>query len=1188
MSDDSFVVAGTYQDLDNATGIQAFYARYDSNGSVITPVTAVDPGHATDADVFSLPDGGFLVVWTVDDGGEPALLAQRYDLDGNPAGNQIDTGLNWNPSFTALADGGFLLGGANGSQRFDADFNPVGSRMAAGTTLTGTGGVALDNGKVVFAGLRDVDPGDVTPPIAFDVVTAAYQLTTHDSEPKASGNEDAAIALPAIDVSLVDTDGSEHLVLVLDGYPAGAIFSKGGIDTDPDSPTFGKWTITDPTDIARLATQPLVMTPPSDFNGKFTLDLTAAAVDVAVLSSGGDFDVALLTRHIAIDVTAVNDAPLVTMPTSVSTNEQVAVLIAPSGSIVDVDLDALDSYEGTRLIVSRNLAVGENEYGLAPSTDFDVSGNDINKPGGGAKFATIARDPTGIGITFLAGATAADVDAVLRAITYRNLSDNPPASVTLAVLFDDGNAGAQGTGGNGIWSNNLTVNLTPVNDAPVAFSETLNDSIAGFTYNPANGHWYKVNAAEMSWGAAQAAAASAGGYLASITSAPENAFVADLVNASGKFYAWTGGNDGAVEDEWRWDGGPEGGNLFWTGGVSGSAPVGGYENWQNDSGNPLENVEPNGGLSENAMYIRNTGEWADYAGDGSGLPGHDAIASVIEVSFVEDKPSLIPAAFLLANDSDVDTDASGLSIELVTATENTHGTVELQLDGNILYTPDPSYSGTASFNYLVKDLSGAISATAATVTFTVQDLAAVGFSDGNNISVWSPENRNEALPYIQGVGEGTIHYSLVGGDDAGKFILNPITGATSFATDNVVPDTGYITTVSADLDYSRFGYGSDDLDFVQFDNSANASVYDHNGLFLFLTDVSKFNGFQGGTYIGLENVANGTYWLGHYGTLYSANLGETNFGEAINMISGGAPDYENPTDVGQDNQYNIVVEASNGSMSAQQSIAIDVLNVDEAPQSFNDFVTISAAAFHPAGDVFEGIPNAFFGWTEADFKFLLANDSDPEGASLAIAAIYPDDPVDTFGTGSLYRSNTPIYQLNDGVDLPEPGQSAGSGFYYVATDGDEWSSASFAYVTVVNYDPGQGETLYGAYGGNNDDDIIFGADGVADRINGLGGDDILVGGTSATVDEPTDTFVFEPNFGKDTIIGFDHGYDKIDVSALDVPSDPGEFQTWFDDHVAQNGDTVSVTYDANNTITIRDLRPGFTVTASDFILPQPM
>lgn len=101
--------------------------------------------------------------------------------------------------------------------------------------------------------------------------------------------------------------------------------------------------------------------------------------------------------------------------------------------------------------------------------------------------------------------------------------------------------------------------------------------------------------------------------------------------------------------------------------------------------------------------------------------------------------------------------------------------------------------------------------------------------------------------------------------------------------------TGDRITVSEDPDYNYWGYGSDDMWFVQFNSGGVAAVYNEFGTFQYFADVADFAGYVGGTSIGVgitglfwEDVRNGTYWLGKNGVLYNANLFETNYGKAIN------------------------------------------------------------------------------------------------------------------------------------------------------------------------------------------------------------------------------------------------------------------------------------------------------------------
>ncbi|MEC8044397.1 MAG: lectin-like protein, partial [Verrucomicrobiota bacterium] len=104
-------------------------------------------------------------------------------------------------------------------------------------------------------------------------------------------------------------------------------------------------------------------------------------------------------------------------------------------------------------------------------------------------------------------------------------------------------------------------------------------------------------------------------YLATITSEYEQDVISFQIGQVG-INAWLGGNDTAVEGEWRWTEGPEGlegngnGRLFWQGKSSGSAVGGAYENWGNN--------EPNNAGNEDYLQISqavqpdgSVGKWND-------------------------------------------------------------------------------------------------------------------------------------------------------------------------------------------------------------------------------------------------------------------------------------------------------------------------------------------------------------------------------------------------------------------------------------------------------------------------------------------------------------------------------------------------------------------------------------------------
>ena len=76
-------------------------------------------------------------------------------------------------------------------------------------------------------------------------------------------------------------------------------------------------------------------------------------------------------------------------------------------------------------------------------------------------------------LTFNSSATAALVDSTLQQITYSNTAITPPGSVTVDFVIDDGNTGAQGSGGALQGSGSVTVTIIPVNDPPLTGTDQI-------------------------------------------------------------------------------------------------------------------------------------------------------------------------------------------------------------------------------------------------------------------------------------------------------------------------------------------------------------------------------------------------------------------------------------------------------------------------------------------------------------------------------------------------------------------------------------------------------------------------------------------------------------------------------------------------------------------------------------------
>jgi hypothetical protein len=153
--------------------------------------------------------------------------------------------------------------------------------------------------------------------------------------------------------------------------------------------------------------------------------------------------------------------------------------------IADVQLTALNGgrgdYTGASLTITRQGGANADDLlGISSGASFTVNGGVLKA--GGLNFATVGHSDGSLSISFTGTETVptqALVNEVLSHITYANGSSTPPASVTLAWSFSDGNSGSQGAGGSLIATGTSTVSITAVEavvDAQLPTAETENSA----------------------------------------------------------------------------------------------------------------------------------------------------------------------------------------------------------------------------------------------------------------------------------------------------------------------------------------------------------------------------------------------------------------------------------------------------------------------------------------------------------------------------------------------------------------------------------------------------------------------------------------------------------------------------------------------------------------------------------------
>jgi hypothetical protein len=273
---------------------------------------------------------------------------------------------------------------------------------------------------------------------------------------------------------------------------------------------------------------------------------------------------------------------------------------------------------------------------------------------------------------------------------------------------------------------------------------------------------YEYVSSTLTWTAARDAAAlltkyGATGYLTTITSAEENAFVAArLLNAG-----WMGASDSVVEGVWRWVTGPEAGIQFWSGVSNGSTVGGNYANW--GTGEPNDH----GAGEDCAQFLAGgTGKWNDLPCTGTTLPGY-----VVEYGAPGDMPT-VGSLDIVITTIVAPTISSRTPLDNATGvSENTHLIVQfnqvmLSAEGYIrVYR-----TGDASLVYDIAASSDAVSGSG-TNTITIDLPESLSSLTEYYVHITSDAFRNASDEYFLGITNSTS-WNFTTGDSVPPTILS--------------------------------------------------------------------------------------------------------------------------------------------------------------------------------------------------------------------------------------------------------------------------------------------------------------------------------------------------------------------------------------------------------------------------------
>jgi len=374
----------------------------------------------------------------------------------------------------------------------------------------------------------------------------------------------------------------------------------------------------------------------------------------------------------------------------------------------------------------------------------------------------------------------------------------------------------------------------------------------------------------------------------------------------------------------------------------------------------------------------------------------------------------------------------------------------------------------------------------------------------------------------------SVTYAISGGADAAHFAIDAATGEIHFieAPDFEAPadqdgDNVYEVTVSAQ----------------------DSSSLDTQALFVTVTDVNERPIVNGGTSVVLTLPENGT-------AVTTVTASDPDGGAIVYGLEGddaalfvidqqtgalsfaSAPDFEAPQDVGNDNFYSVRVTASDGHLSAFQTVQISIANVNEG-------VTISSGSSFSADE------------NTAIVGSVTASDADGDAISYSLsggadAALFALDSQ----TGLLSFVNAP--------DFESPADANGDNVYELIVTASDGSLLDTQVLSVaVNnlrdglnlLGTGKADTLLGSVAedsisGLAGNDKLYGYAG-SDFLDGGDGNDRITGGTGAdtlTGGAGADTFIYSALNDSsasrmDTITDFSRTQrDTISLAGIDANS----------------------------------------------------
>jgi len=487
----SMTVTGTLANINTALNGMVYTPTLNYNGADTLTVNVSDLGNTgsggtltdsdtvaitinavNDAPVASLPSTQSInedSVLTISTGNSNLISASDVDV----AGSSMYITVSSSHGTVTLNTMLMPFAGSNSSYSVTyftsiANINTAldGMTFTADANFNGTGGITImlsDNGNTGSGGnLSDAQTLDVT-------VNSINDTPVNTVPGAQSTTEDGSITFASAfgtGISVADSDATTlsvqltvlHGALTLSGT-TGLTFSVG--DGTADSSMTFVGTASD----INTALNGTIYTPTANYNGSDTLTLVTS--DQGSSGSGGTLTD---TDTVALTITAVNDAPVITVPGAQTVNEDTNLTFSTGNSNL-VSVSDVDIASSSFSVV---LSVTNGTLTLSQTTGLTFS---------------VGDGTTDVSMTFTGNST--NVNAALAGLIYAPTA-NYNGAATLSVDVDD--QGATGAGGNLTDSQTVAITVSAVNDTPVNTVPAAQSSFedTSLTFNAGNSNTISI------------------------------------------------------------------------------------------------------------------------------------------------------------------------------------------------------------------------------------------------------------------------------------------------------------------------------------------------------------------------------------------------------------------------------------------------------------------------------------------------------------------------------------------------------------------------------------------------------------------------------------------------------------------------------------------------------------------------